>query len=255
MKSAVAGLVVGLMASCALGDQLVIMGGQTKEGSFQGFENGKIRFQPTKGRFMKEQPSRVSKLILSSKTKATYTTTDGKTEEEVDFKGFEKGKFIFVKDGKEVLVMAIKMKELDPCFEIEGGGGGDAGGQTYPIPKVDLSNFGGDLNANQQTVLDQFKEAKKAFDDFLLQSTAMVQEMDKLKGPKREELLNELRRRKEAEQPLRRGLRSAYKALVAAFSDPEDGQKPADKSQAEKPATTAKPAGGRATGGLRSPAK
>lgn len=244
MRNALSGLLLGLAATYASGDQLVILGGQTKEGTFQGFENGKFMFQPSKGKFMKEQPSRVSKLVLTTKTKASYQTSDGKSEEEVVFKGYEKGKFMFVKDGKDVAVMAIKMKQLDPSFETEGG---DAGGQSYPIPKVDLTNFGGDLTADQQAVLDAFTAAKKTYDEFLAQSTAMVQTMDGLKGPKREDALNELRRRKEAEQPLRGNLRSAYKALVNAFSEPEEGQKPA-----AKPQTTTKPAGGHAVGGLRS---
>lgn len=243
MKSFVVLSVLALSIPCAPADQMVVLGGQAKEGSFQGFEGGRFLFLPSKGKFMKEQPSRVSRLAVATPQKATYQTTDGKTVADVVFKGYEKGRFTFVKDGKDSSVMSIKMKQLDLTFETEGG---DAGGGSYPIPSVNLAGLGGDLPPEQQAVVDRFTAAKKAFDDFLAESAAMVQEMDKLKGPKREELLNKLRMRKEAEQPLRNDLRTAYKALVNAFSEPEEGQKPNDRPQ------TGKPAAGHAAGGLRS---
>jgi hypothetical protein len=124
--------------------------------------------------------------------------------------------------------MAIKMKQLEPCFQT-GEGGGDEGGGTYPIPRIDIDKLGGEPNADQQAILNRFTAAKKTFDAFLAESIAMVQEMDKLKGPKREELLNKLRLRKDAEQPLRRNLISTYKALVAAFSEQDEAPTPPAK--------------------------
>jgi hypothetical protein len=242
MRNAAAGLVLVLAAVCAPGDQLVILGQAPKEGTFQGFENGRFLFLPANGKFMKEQSSRVSKIVLPTPGKASYQTTDGKTEQEAAFKGYEKGKFVFVKDGKEVLIPALRMKQLEPTFESEGGVGGDGGVGSYPIPKVDLSSIG-DVTPDQQAILDRFATAKKAFDDYLTASIAMKEEMDKLKGPKREELLNKLRLRKDAEQPLRKDLRTAYKALVSAFSEQDEAAKPV-----EKPAS-------KAAGGLRSLSK
>jgi len=209
---------VVLGASVGYADQLLIMGQQTREGTFQGFENGKIEFQDSSGRFVKEQSSRVSKLVLTAPLKAAYQTVTGKRVEDVTLKGFEKGKFIFVgKDGKETLVVGLQVKTIEPVFE-GGGGGGDAG-DRYPIPAVDLSGIVGDLSPAQQKALDGLKDAKKGFDDYVAESSAMVQEMDRLKGPKREELLNQLRIRKEKEQPLRGNLISAYKTFRDAFAD------------------------------------
>jgi hypothetical protein len=245
MRIVAACAAVGLTIACASGDQLLVLGGQTREGTFQGFEGGKFLFLPSRGKFMKETPSRVSRLVLANKTKATYQTTDGKSESDAVLKGYEKGKFIFLKDGKETAVIPMKIKQLDLSFET----GGDAGGGSYPIPAVDLATLGGELTQEQQGIVDRFVAAKKSFDEFLAESSAVVAEMDKLKGPKREELLNKLRMRKEAEQPLRDSLRIAYRALVGAFSEPDGA--------AEQPAKPepAKPAAGRAAGGLRSLAK
>lgn len=239
---AAAGLMSVLVATCASGDQLVILGGQAKDGTFQGFDGGKILFQPSKGRFMKEQPSRISKLVLTTPTKASYKTSDGKTEEGVIFKGYEKGKFIFVKDGKEVPVTALKMKSIEPVFQT-GGGGGEGGGE-YPIPPVDVASLGDNLTEGQKAIIDRFNTAKKSFDEFLAVSVGMVKEMDTLKGAKREEVMNDLRRRKEAEQPLKRALVESYKELIGAFSEGEEEAAPAQP----KPST-------RAVGGLRSLSK
>jgi hypothetical protein len=241
MRNTIVALIFGLVTTFSWGDQLVILGGQNKEGTFSGFDNGRILFRPDKGKFMKEQPSRVSKLVLANPTKASYTTTDGKTEEDVTFKGYEKGKFLFVKDGKDVAVMAIKMKTLDPVFKT-GGGGGQGGGE-YPIPFVDISNFG-NVTPEQQAVIDRYTAAKKVFDEFVAVSITMNQEKDRLTGAKRVAMEDDLRRRKEAEQPVKRVLVDSYKALVNTFSEQED--------EAAKP--VAKPPS-KAVGGLRSLSK
>jgi hypothetical protein len=231
-----------LTASLALGDQLVILG-QTREGSFQGFENGRIDFQASGGKFVKEQSTRVTKLVLTSPLKASYQTTGGKREEDVTLKGFEKGKFAFAgKDGKEVLVPAMQIRSIEPVFAGAAGGGGDAG-ERYPIPPVDLSTIAGDLAPDQQAALDGFRAAKKAFDDFVAESSALVQEMDRLKGPKREERLNQLRLRKDQEQPLRQNLIAAYRTLTSAFADAQpDEPAPAERDPKPQPKSVAKPA-------------
>jgi hypothetical protein len=66
--------------------------------------------------------------------------------------------------------------------------------------------------------------------------------MDKQTGVKREELLNKLRARKNEEQPLRKALISAYKALADAFPEPADepAAKPDKSGNGEKPKTSTK---------------
>jgi len=226
-----------MLASAALGDQLVLTG-QVKEGTFQGVENARFQFVTAKGRFMKEQLGRVTKMVLAKPVKVSYVTSDGKEEKDVELKGFEKRTFTFSKKGGEdVAVPQLKMKSISLIFEGDGAEG-DAGGGRYPIPAVDLNSLAGaDITPEQQTVIDEFTNAKKAFDEFAADSAALVAEMDKATGPKREEFLNQLRQRKNDEQPLRKALLAAYNALADAF--PEPSEEPAAKlAPAKSPAKT-----------------
>ena len=226
MKSWIAGVALVMLASAACGDQLVL-GGQTKEGTFQGYENGRFFFANKRGRLMREQAIRVTKLVLSSPMRVVYVTKDGKAEEIADLTGYEKKAFTFDKKGQQVVVPQAKMKEIGRSEE-GGEGGGDGG--RYPVPEVDLDSFAGDnVTPAQQAALDRYKTAKKKFDDYVADSTALVKEMDAATGAKREALLNQLRQRKNEEQPLKKDLIAAYNALADLFPEPAD--EPAPKAE------------------------
>lgn len=226
MKSWIWGLAIAAIASTGVADQLVLTG-QTKEGSFQKYENGRFEFVTTKGRFLKERAERVTKLVLSSPMKVVYLTTGSKKEDSAELKGYEKKTFTFTKKDQEATVALSKVKTIERAFE-EGEGGDGDGGSKSPIPEIDVDSFAGDdLTPAQQSALDGFKAARKKYDDFVAESSALVVEMDKQTGAKREALLNELRERKNDEQPLRKALTAAYNRLADAF--PEPSEEPATK--------------------------
>jgi hypothetical protein len=217
----------GALASGALGDQLMVTG-QTKDGTFEGYSDGRFHFQTTKFKSIKEQAIRVSKLVLSQPLTVAYMTSDGKELESAVLKGYDKRLFSFQKDGNDFTIPQAKMKSIEPTTEENGNGGGGGGGDSgdpskYPIPEVDLSIFDGmDLTPAQQATLTKFKTSKMTYDAFYDKNTAMVKEMDHLTGAKRIDLLNQLRLRKGDEQPLRKDLIAAYKALAAAFPQPAE---------------------------------
>ena len=212
-------LLLAVLASTAAADQLMVTG-QTKEGDFQGYSNGKFELMTTKGRLVKEHATGVTKLVLTKPEKVTYQTSDGKKEETAELKGYDKRAFTFLKDDKEVVIPQMKMKMIALVAE-EGGDQQD--GTRYPIPDVNLDSFAGDdITPAQQAVIDKFKAAKKSYDAYLDESTTMVREMDKETGAKREAFLNQLRARKIDEQPLKKALVAAYKALTDVFPEPSD---------------------------------
>ena len=220
MKSWIWGLVMAALTSTGMADQLVLTG-QTKDGSFQKYSNGRFEFVTAKGRFMKERADRITKLVLSTPMKVTYVTTDRK-EVNAELKGYEKKAFIFGAKDQDTTVALSKVKSIERVLDL-GEGGGDEGGTQSPIPEIDIDSFAGDsLTPAQQTALDNFKAAKKKFDDFVAKSSVLVAEMDKLTGAKREEIMNELRQRKNDEQPLRKSLTAAYNALADAFPEPSE---------------------------------
>jgi hypothetical protein len=230
-------LIIALFASASFGDQLM-MGSITKEGSFQGFEKGKFRFYASKGnKLMNEQASRVTTIVLSKPKKCTYLLSSGKKEEHGFLKGFDKDKFMIAATAQDdsAVIPLRKMTKLDINPETSAGGKSGSG-DGYPIPSVDLSAFTGNFTPDQQKAMDNFKAAKKVFDDFVKESASMVSQMDSATGSAREDLINQLRKRKVDEQPLRKELVAAYNALMSAFPEkPEEtskqGSAPAQKEQ------------------------
>ncbi len=76
-----------------------------------------------------------------------------------------------------------------------------------------------DLNADQKAALEQYQAAKDKHRQFMEESSAMIARMDTLTGSERQALLNNLRLRKEEEQPLKRELEASQQALSAAFPE------------------------------------
>jgi hypothetical protein len=242
MRRLLLGLIIVIFASTAFGDQL-IMGKITKDGTFQGFDKGKFRFLSAKGRFMNEQASRVTTIVLTEPKKCTFLRSSSKKEERGFFKGFNKDKFVITTNANDpgTAIPVSKMVKLEISLDT-GTGSKTGNGEGYPIPSVDLSAFTGDFTPEQQKVMDQFKAAKKVFDDFVKENAAIVSQMDQSTGATREDYITQLRKRKLDEQPLRKALIAAYDALVNAFPEkPEDATKPAspasgDTKQKDQPA-------------------
>lgn len=222
-------LSVSLLAFVSPGDQVTMTASRPQECTFQGITGGAILLLNAKGRLTKEHPSRVSKLTLAKPSKVTYQTTDSKKEETAVLKGLEKREYLLEKDGKEIRVAVMKMKSLDLFFEAEGGngaGGNGVGGTGYPIPKIDVDALQAatpNPTEAQKKALARFVAARKAFDAFFEESSALVEKMDKASGVQRENLMNTLRLRKGKEQPLKMELIDACSALTEAYPEPAAG--------------------------------
>jgi hypothetical protein len=99
-----------------------------------------------------------------------------------------------------------------------GGGGSAVGSGDAPIPAIDTTEFDeAAMSESQRSTLAKYKIARKRYDAFLSESTAMVREMDRASGQRREQLLTKLRIRKNQEQPIRLEMSGAHKSLLAAF--------------------------------------
>lgn len=222
----IATLTIASVTTVALGDQVVMSAAQAKDATFRGVDAGRILLVTGKGKFRKEQPSRVTRILLSKPLKVSYLTADSKQEEEALLKGYEKQKFQLVKDGKDLEIPAQKMKTMD----ILGDAGGGGAGNRYPVPEIDLSALQGpNTTPAQKKALARFEVAKQAYDDFVAESSTLVAKMDKATGAKRESFLNDLRMRKNQEQPLKSELVDACSALTEAFPEaaPEAAAPPA----------------------------
>jgi hypothetical protein len=206
-----------LTSSAALADQMVV-GGTIKEGTFQKFENGRFEFMTAKGRFVRQGATQVSRLVLDKPMRVRFLRSDGKKEETGELQGFEKNAFQLRQGAQATTIPLAQIKAMECALDFGEGGGGD---NRYPIPAIDIGKLAqGELTPQQQSAVNRFNKAKKAFDDFVVESTALEKQMEPAKGARRNELLNRLRERKITEQPLRKELGGAYRALVELFPEP-----------------------------------
>lgn len=216
MKKLILGVLLGLTAFEVRPDQLVITG-SAKTGTFQKFENGKFEFMTDKGKFIKQDAVQVTKLGFDQPVKVNYQCSDTGQMEEGELQGFEKKVFNFFRGGQTISVPLAKIRSVSRKLDFEGDGNG--GNDSNPIPVINLDELvKGEITLPQQVALDRYSKARKALDAFISESTALTKEMDQAKNASRMALLNKLRERKVAEQPLRNELGTAYKSLVELFN-------------------------------------
>lgn len=221
------GLLCGGRAFAA--PDVLTAGGMTHEGQFESYSNSIVRFRTDKWKDLKEQITRVTKLTMGSPCRAAYTTADNKGEMTALFKGYEKQKFVFEKDGAEVTVSGGRMKRIDP----RPAAAAEDVGPDALAPALDVEALSSqDFSPDQQESLARYKAARQAYDQFVVTSTAMVNEMNKATGARRSDLFNQLRTRKYQEQPLKTELVNAQKALSAALGSGPAAPAPRTKAPA-----------------------
>jgi len=161
------------------------------------------------------------------------------------FEGFENRQFLFrTSDGRLLhqdrpTVRSMKLRWLPRK-------GRHHEGRPKPKRRIDISALEkrNDLTDQQTSVIRRYRAVRMKYDAFVAKSSAMVAEMDDARGKRREDLMDSLRRRKDAEQPLKRDLENATAALLAAFPDPlpdagdperGDGGQPAEQGKTRIP--------------------
>lgn len=219
-----------LCLAIAAGADTLNMGTKSHEGTFEGFENGKFLFRTSEGREVKEPRTSVQKLTLTEPRKVSLVRNTKADPVAMTLTGYESGKFAVKEGGKDATIPGMQVKAVTVEMEMmAGGGGGAVDDPPRPVPAVDISGLADreDLTPAQKGTLERYKAAREKYDAFLAESSALVTQMDKATGPKREELLNVLRRRKVEEQPVKRDLEAGRAALLTAFPELAGGGKAA----------------------------
>ena len=87
------------------------------------------------------------------------------------------------------------------------------------LPLYDVSGLEGraDLTDAQNAALERYKAAKAKYSGYVSESSRIVAEMDRSRGQHRERLMDELRLRKQDEQPVKNEYRAATSALMSQF--------------------------------------
>ena len=216
------GIRIAFLAVAAVGSDVMVVKNVTHEGTFEGFEKNIFRFQTAEGEFLKEKRGKVSRLELAEPCKVTLLRTGKKESEPGLFKKYERLKFIFDENGKDKAEFANSIKKItvlrDPEPAVNGRGGGGGNGSVEFIDVGPLEEREG-LSAAQSAALQQYKAASAKYRAFVDTSTALVGQMDGAAGGERDRLLNQLRLRKNEEQPLKSAFNTATAQLLAKFPE------------------------------------
>lgn len=199
---------------------VIVIGDARHEGTFTGFDNNNFEFDLKDGKKLKTNRTKVKALELSKPAKVSFEERGKKETEETQLLRYEKFKFIFQENGKEIGVIGSQVKNITKALVFEGTGGGGTSSTEIPSapPLVEFSGMeNAELTPVQKTTLAAYKAARANYEKFLAESTALVKEMDASEGERREALLNKLRARKQDEQPLLSVLQKATADVLAAF--------------------------------------
>jgi hypothetical protein len=185
-----------------------------------------------------EQP-RMADVVMAGKPKP----------EQLLLKGYANGRFVFSIGGKDQNIVGMDVRSIRPlpvsssAPAAAAAPGGSQGVPMQQIPDRDIQTLLGrpGLTPDQKRILEEYKAAKAEYNKFQSESSALVSAMDTLTGNQRQQALNQLRLRKEQEQPVRRRMETSQQAVLAAFPELLTGS----------PATTAAPG----TSGMEIPAE
>lgn len=220
----------------------MVVASETHTGTFEGYRQNRFLFRTESGTLLQEVRGRVSELKLGQPCKVTFARTGRKKREPAHLKTYAHMKFTFEDGGREKVVPAFNIREITVQRDESGGAakpddGAKPGGApdkpgvftTYDVRPLASRS---DLTGPQSAALKRYETAKSRYDAFLKESTRLVTEMDRAKGAQREKLLNELRTRKNQEQPIKKELDGATAALLSAFPWLKTGQAPPEQAAA-----------------------
>jgi len=222
-RKAVGIILAVAVTATALGDTLTTKKG-THNGAFEGYRDSEFTFRTDKGQVIREMRVNVKKLECE-KPKQVILSVERKPPASAMFKKYEKLKFTFEEKGRKRTVFSRTVESITVTQTGAGQGRGSKGGGALPMFDVSRLEKAPDITAAQKAAVERYKTAKAQYSTFLAQSSAMVVEMDKARGARRENLMNQLRMRKQDEQPIKNEYRTAMSALLQAFPNLEsDGE-------------------------------
>ena len=208
------------LAGTALGGDTMVAASVKTDGTFEGFENGRILFRNAKGRLLRQQNGLVSKLTLES-PRSVWITLKGtrKTQDKAICKGFEKSKFIFEESGKIATTPADRIVKIELCMDDLSD---DQAGRSITVEEIDtdalIAGLGGQTpTLAQSAAIKKYKEARQNYDRFTHEISELKDGLNGAAGSKRVAILDQLRTKKHEELGILDALGKAEDMLTSAF--------------------------------------
>ncbi len=207
--------------SVSYGDIMVTGSGRV-EGKFKRYKDRNFVFISSDGGRGNYDPVKIRKLIPGEPVKVNLIRRGKKKPEPVFLTRYERSRFFFKKDRKSQRERSVSLLLVDE-IEVRSGGGKAEELQDAPRPiqAADISRLAtrSDLTPKEKEALAEYQASRKRYNVFVKQSSAMVSRLNNARGKEREQLLRELHRRKNAEQPVKQRLRDARRKLLNTFPE------------------------------------
>ena len=90
-------------------DTIALKGNKIYKGDFMAFKNNRFYFQPTEGKELHKMKIMVESVELNPAAKVSVKPFGKKKRKDLKFKRYEKFKFVFEKDGKEIIIPKVSI--------------------------------------------------------------------------------------------------------------------------------------------------
>ncbi len=233
--------------SVSYGD-VMVTGSRRVEGKFKRYKDRNFVFISSDGGRGNYDPVKIRKLIPGEPVKVNLLRRGKKKPETVFLTRYERSRFFFKKERKSQRERSVSLLLVDK-IDVNSGGGkaGALQDAPRPIQAADISRLANrsDLTPKEKEALAEYQASRRRYSLFVKESSAMVSRLNNARGKEREQLLRELHRRKNAEQPIKQRLREARRKLLNTFpelSRPERA-KPPEKQENNDQEDSRKPGG------------
>jgi len=215
-------VLLGALVSMTRADEIMV-GATTQNGILEGYDGRHFQFYEREtGKVLTISRTSVKQLKLDPPRKGEVLAIGKSEPRKVVVHGYAKGKFLFAEDKKPLAIMGMNVKRLSLASVSRFTGSSEPmqeAVQTIADADIQVLQARTDLTAGQQATLESYTDAKARYQTFVAESSALVSKMDTLTGADRIAALQDLRLRKEAEQPLRRELAVRQRELISAFPE------------------------------------
>lgn len=220
----------------------MVIGARRIEGYFEKYSKKTFSFVASEGGKKKYDQVKVRSLHFDKPVKVKLLKRHAEKAEPALLIKYDKGKFFLKKEGRKRALASLWVEEirvrnrsraLDKEFR-----------SLRPVSAEDVAALErrNNLSSKQAEALAEYKKSKRKYDEFVAESSAMVADLEKLEGKKREQMLLKLRQRKGQEQFIKRELRAARKLLLDAFPDfPDESKHNTKKKDSGEESNTQQP--------------
>jgi hypothetical protein len=211
-----------MVATPTWADVLVI-GSSKKKATIEGYDGRNILYYDFDSH-KNEQASRMSvkAFALDNPRKAEIVLMGKPKPQKMLMHGYRDGKFVFADGEKRVEIHAMKVDKIT----LEKAQMFAKQPQAAPEPVQKLSDADiqkalsrPDITPEQKALLKEHQANAKEYHQFVAESGKLVSQMDSLTGANRIAALEQLRHRKEAEQPLKNKMIASQNAVLQKMPD------------------------------------